>query len=571
MSDAPSRDSVYNPEPIDTSNASLPPELVPLLERLAENAHDVWAEQRLRDGWTLGPVRNDAAKQHPSLVPYDELPESEKTYDRILASQTLRAILVLGYRIVPPATAIVDKVKGVPSFDGAATAARIRAATKARELLDIWGAHRDEDWAEFPELYGRFARRLIQVGEPLLARDVLQVAAATHPSDLRLRHLDGLALARSGATVQAQRVAEQLAREAGESLGRIPADLYEDIYGLLGRTSKELALDSEDANERAAQLERSFRAYQQAFAVTERPYSGINAATMALLSGQPQLATEIARRVRALAESELAHATDDDTRFWQLATLGEAALVLGEHDDARQWYGKAHRASAAIAPGDVGSTRRQARLILAHRGEPRDWMDEVLPPPVVVVFAGHRVDPAGRVPERFPPRAERSVREEIERRLPPNARVGFSGAADGADILFQEIMRDQCAETYVVLPFGEREFVESSVSEGWRRRFDEVKAAATECVVATAQRSVDERLIFGYAHELLLGLAAIHARWIDARVSTLVLWDGQSDDRLVGTAAAVDTWRRAGQDVDVIDIGEVVARAEPVATSRSAR
>jgi len=89
----------YQPAPIDTTSVSLPQDLLDLTERLAENAHDHWARQRLADGWTHGPQRDDATKQHPCLVPYAELPESEKQYDRNAAMETLKAILELGYRI----------------------------------------------------------------------------------------------------------------------------------------------------------------------------------------------------------------------------------------------------------------------------------------------------------------------------------------------------------------------------------------------------------------------------------------------------------------------------------------
>ena len=89
----------YQPKPIDTSAIQLPKELVDLTERLADNAHDLWAQQRMSDGWTLGPKRDDAAKKHPCLVPYDQLPESEKEYDRLIAIKTLKAIVALGYRI----------------------------------------------------------------------------------------------------------------------------------------------------------------------------------------------------------------------------------------------------------------------------------------------------------------------------------------------------------------------------------------------------------------------------------------------------------------------------------------
>jgi len=89
----------YQPAPIDTSGVTLTKEIEELTELLAKNAHDLWAQQRLTDGWTYGPRRDDSAKKHPCLVPYEELPESEKEYDRHAALGTLKAILALGYRI----------------------------------------------------------------------------------------------------------------------------------------------------------------------------------------------------------------------------------------------------------------------------------------------------------------------------------------------------------------------------------------------------------------------------------------------------------------------------------------
>lgn len=89
----------YTPQPIDTSRVTLSPEIRELTEKLAENAHDHWALQRLAAGWVLGPARDDKQKKHPCLIPYSELPESEKEYDRNAAIETLKAIVALGYRI----------------------------------------------------------------------------------------------------------------------------------------------------------------------------------------------------------------------------------------------------------------------------------------------------------------------------------------------------------------------------------------------------------------------------------------------------------------------------------------
>ena len=90
----------YNPKPIDTSNIELPEEIAKLGEQIAENTHDVWAKQRMEQGWKYGETRSDADKTSPCLVPYSELPEAEKEYDRNTSQETLKVILKLGYKIV---------------------------------------------------------------------------------------------------------------------------------------------------------------------------------------------------------------------------------------------------------------------------------------------------------------------------------------------------------------------------------------------------------------------------------------------------------------------------------------
>ena len=89
----------YTPKPIDTSEVVLSDELLDLTERLAENTHEIWAQQRMSEGWTWGPGRDDRAKKHPDLIPYRDLSESEKEYDRMTAIETLKVIVGLGYRI----------------------------------------------------------------------------------------------------------------------------------------------------------------------------------------------------------------------------------------------------------------------------------------------------------------------------------------------------------------------------------------------------------------------------------------------------------------------------------------
>ena len=89
----------YTPQPLDTGSVELPEGIAELSERLAEHIHDVWAQGRIAEGWTFGERRDDEAKTHPGLVPYADLSDSEKDYDRRTAEGSLKAIILLGHRI----------------------------------------------------------------------------------------------------------------------------------------------------------------------------------------------------------------------------------------------------------------------------------------------------------------------------------------------------------------------------------------------------------------------------------------------------------------------------------------
>ena len=90
---------MYKPKPIDTSGIQLPSDLVELTEKIAENVHENWAAARIAEGWSYSEVRSDENKTTPCLVPYSQLTETYKEYDRITAIQTLKLIVSLGYKI----------------------------------------------------------------------------------------------------------------------------------------------------------------------------------------------------------------------------------------------------------------------------------------------------------------------------------------------------------------------------------------------------------------------------------------------------------------------------------------
>ena len=90
---------MYKPDPVDTTDVVLSGELLELTEKIAENVHEVWAQGRIAEGWIFGEKQDSEKKTTPCLIPYDELPESEKDFDRNTAMGTLKLIMALGYKI----------------------------------------------------------------------------------------------------------------------------------------------------------------------------------------------------------------------------------------------------------------------------------------------------------------------------------------------------------------------------------------------------------------------------------------------------------------------------------------
>ena len=90
---------MYKPNPIDTKSIDLPSDLKPLVELIAKNVHDVWAKQRMKEGWVYGEKKDSEKKTTPCLVPYEELSEEEKDYDRQTALETIKVVLKLGYKV----------------------------------------------------------------------------------------------------------------------------------------------------------------------------------------------------------------------------------------------------------------------------------------------------------------------------------------------------------------------------------------------------------------------------------------------------------------------------------------
>ena len=545
----------YKPDPVDTSSLKLTPEILALTEQLARNAHEVWAKQRFSEGWSNGPQRDDLRKEHPGLRAYDELSESEKEYDRQIALETIKMLLALGYTIDPRDDSAI-RAGGTASgsypepTDVRRSIAQLASAPLS-ELLRIW-IGRDVAWSSSAERFSVLGERLLQSGDPLLAYDVASEGLKQFPSHTRLRQLLGLALARAHATAAANQVLLALYSEGHRD---------EETTGLLARTFKDLAFESLGEAESKQYLRKAFELYAASYENHASYWTGINAATTALLTGDPDQAVELARNVRDLCMSRLS-AVSDDEAYWQRATIGEAWLILKELTRAEEWYTRAVE-TGPKRYGDINSTRRNARMIARYLQLDSRAVEKCLCIPAVAVFSGHMIDRPGRPEPRFPPHLEPSVGTALHALLRKhNVGFGYSSAACGSDILFLEALADLKAETSVVLPYERELFAGDSADiipgANWRERFDRVLENAAQVTVCSDRPRLGTHAAHEYAGLMLRGLGIIRAQRLDTQLIPVVVWDGKPGDGPGGTASMVREWTRRGFQVEQIHPAELL-------------
>lgn len=398
-------------------------------------------------------------------------------------------------------------------------------------------------------------RKDLEHGAPWEACDAFRQSIEHDPGDPDLLWWGALSHARSGAINAAHALLDR-AQAASTAPDRLT-----DILSMRGRLWK-------DAYHRAAQspgaamlAQRARDEYLAAYELQRDPFPGINAATLSWLLGDRtearRLAQEIATRL----------AQGSPRNFWDVATAGEAQLLLRRFDQARESYATAYRSAAGDA-GSIATMRRQINLLASTLPEARAIVD-LLPVPDVIVFAGHMIDAPDRSVPRFPaalaPAVEAAVRERFAQFHRP---IVYSSAACGADLIFLETALDAGAEVNVVLPFDRADFVRTSVAiggESWTGRFDAALGRAARVIMATDESHLGDDVLFEHAALLVEGFAVLRASQLETTPVLLCALDPVADGRVGGTHASFERWRRHVGPPQTIDLQELRMRAGPVA------
>jgi len=448
----------------------------------------------------------------------------------------------------------------------------------AERLLDRCLAPDFTLWKDHPELYFAFVKRLVEQGHPGRAVELAREGETHLKNHSRLQYQLALAAARGGNPSYAETLLAPLLENAIGPVGSRPADmdtaLRVNIIALQARVYKDRSAREPDLTRKSAEWYERAAAVALAAEVPDlTTYPLINAATMWRLAGDQvkseQLAADVVRQIEPLAEAAAVAGN-----IWPAATLGEALLLLGRHEDAVKWYSRAIGvANGRGETGNLASIRNNLRRLQAVGATANpDFLDEHLGK--VVVFSGHMLDSPDRRqaghPPRFPndPRLIQAVATAIRATLDKlNAKVGYCSLACGGDILFAEAMLARGAELHVVLPFSQHDFRRTSVDFGqdgrewrsWRQRFDDIldkveQESTTRVRYATREPYLGSDELFGFTNSMLQGLAVLRSRERASESTAVALIDRLSEGKTGGTAHFVATWTTAGYVAHEIDL-----------------
>ena len=404
----------------------------------------------------------------------------------------------------------------------------------------------------------RDARHLIRQG---FARKVLERLPAPAVQLIpAIEQLRAHALTNTGAPRNARRVLRALVDQGHQDV---------ETIGFLGRTEKDLARAATTKTQADRHWHAALSHYQQAFESSGDPYPGINAATLSLRLGAAAAAKQIAEQVVVACNTGLSN--NPDQAYWDLPTLAEANLVLGNINTAKGHYAEAMRINGADLSA-MGSMVRQARELLSITGQAVDLLDDVLAMPKVAVFAGHMMDTLNRSNTRFVPTNEAAVAARLAAAIVSNnVGVAYCCLANGSDIMFAEALITQDIPLNVVLPMEVEAFVAFSVNTNvadaarWEVRFRKLLQQAATVTVASDGLSKADAADLRYCNSVILGLANLKARELGMDVIGISVWDNQPG-LPGGTADSIALWQQAGLPLYMLDPkGEVVANPKPAA------
>ena len=419
------------------------------------------------------------------------------------------------------------------------------------QIVSIWRGRDPQLFRDHVELYQKIAERVLKLGEPLLACDMIREALTCSTSPIFYK-LQAKALTQCGAYHSALEITRELMESGSRDM---------EMLVLCGRLHKLVAREMPDVAQAANFLRKAMRFYSMAYAEAKQAHSvdmanhaGINLAALSLVMGDEKSAF---RFVNEVIRGNQEAALDRNLKnFWVYASLAEAHLIIRNTDQALVLYQKAV-AAAHEELHSIVSMRRQAQVILEHYGYDATPFDEVFAIPSVASMTGLMIDhPASEI-VRFPQRIVSRVRRQIVTQIiKHNIGIGFCSGASGSDLIFAEEMIKRNNEVNIVLPFNADRYrqtiQEISGDPYWVEVFDQVLGQASTIITLADEMGTDDQAPFLYCNEIIEGMASLRAGALNANLIHIAVWDESDAPDIRGTSGSVRRWLTTGQTGQVI-------------------
>lgn len=302
-------------------------------------------------------------------------------------------------------------------------------------------------------------------------------------------------------------------------------------------------------------LEISRELYLASFKRDKKTRTGMHAAWLSWLTGDDSQAKQLAAQVLKILPPFGLEAS-----FGELIDLAEAQLLLSREDDACKLYDEAMKQSANEHYIAIVTARQQLYFLREAGYKVPNATLDILTPPTIVVFTGHAIDhPSFQVP-LFPPEIEADVKRIITEKLQSiNAKIGYSSASCGADIIFIEALQSLGGEINIILPFAISDFVETNVRHAgprWEKRFERILANAHSVSFACEDRYLGHDMLYRFSNHVMHGSAVMRGKFLTTEPHLMAVWHSRTDSMPGGPTDFIDRWTNIST-LHLIDLDEL--------------
>ncbi|MDR0968031.1 MAG: adenylate/guanylate cyclase domain-containing protein [Holosporaceae bacterium] len=407
---------------------------------------------------------------------------------------------------------------------------------------------------------------LIAAGHMFKAHTIAKKAFQKHPESVILAQAYALILLKTGAVEESRKiiypildVVPQLDETTNAMMITI-SDLLNskfltegrpDIIANVGHIFKE----SWKYSHHCRDLEISRELYLASFRREKKTRAGMHAAWLSWLTGNDEQAKSLSAEVLKLLPPFGLEASFDE-----LIDLAEAQLSLGREDDACKLYEEAMKQSENESYISIVAARQQLYFLREAGFKIPNQAFEILTPPTVVVFTGHQIDHPSFQTSLFPQEIEEDVKRIIIEKLKSiNAKIGYSSASCGADIIFIEALQSLGGEINIILPFDISDFVETNVRHAgprWEKRFERVLETAHSVSFACEDKFLGHDMLYRFSNHIMHGSAVMRGKFLTTEPHLMAVWHSRTDAIPGGPADFIDRWTDISA-LHLIDLDEL--------------